>query len=99
MVLPDADLDQVAEVATVQGYPYAGQACYSVNRVLVPRELEGDVRERIAARIADLELGPLVTQRGHLRHRRLLADAAARGATVLGGEDIEGRRVEPGLVT
>ncbi|MGI9540144.1 MAG: aldehyde dehydrogenase family protein [Miltoncostaeaceae bacterium] len=99
VVLPDADLDQVAEVATVQGYANAGQACYAVNRVLVPRAIEGEVRERIAERIADIELGPLVTQRGHLRHRRLLADAATRGATVLGGEDIEGRRVAPALVT
>ena len=36
VVLPDADLDTAAEVATVQGYVNSGQACYAVNRVLVP---------------------------------------------------------------
>ena len=36
VVLPDADLDVAAEVAVVQGYVNSGQACYAVNRVLVP---------------------------------------------------------------
>ena len=36
VVLPDADLDVAAEVATMQGYVNSGQACYAVNRVLVP---------------------------------------------------------------
>ena len=38
VVLPDADLDVAAEVAVAQGYVNAGQACYAVNRVLVPPE-------------------------------------------------------------
>jgi acyl-CoA reductase-like NAD-dependent aldehyde dehydrogenase len=36
IVLPDADLDIAAEVAVMQGYVNSGQACYAVNRVLVP---------------------------------------------------------------
>jgi succinate-semialdehyde dehydrogenase/glutarate-semialdehyde dehydrogenase len=99
IALPDADPDVVAEVATVQGYANAGQACYSVNRVLVPASLEGPVLERMRARIAAIELGPMATDRGLERHRALLADARAKGAHVEGGEDLGGRRVAPALVT
>jgi succinate-semialdehyde dehydrogenase/glutarate-semialdehyde dehydrogenase len=99
IALPDADPDVVAEVATVQGYANAGQACYSVNRVLVPPSLEGPVLERMRARIAKIELGPMATERGLERHRALIEDARAKGAQVEGGEDLGGRRVAPALVT
>ena len=99
VVLPDADLDQVAEVATVQGYANAGQACYSVNRVLVPRGMASELMARLEVGVSKLELGPLVTERGHERHRSLLDDARRQGATIIGGDDIEGRRVQPTLVT
>ena len=34
IALPDADVATVVDVAVSQGYANAGQACYSVNRVL-----------------------------------------------------------------
>ena len=39
IVLPDADLDVAVDVAISQGYVNTGQACYSVNRVLLPPSL------------------------------------------------------------
>lgn len=99
VVLPDADLDVVTEVATVQGYANAGQACYSVNRVIVPRELAGEVAERIRARLPQIELGPMATDRGLGRHRRLMEDARAKGATITGGEELGGGRLAPALFT
>jgi succinate-semialdehyde dehydrogenase/glutarate-semialdehyde dehydrogenase len=99
VVLPDADLDVAAEVAVVQGYVNAGQACYAVNRVLVPPALAGDLLERMRARIAGLELGPMATARGLERHRMLLEDARAAGARVEGGEEVGPGRLAPALVT
>jgi acyl-CoA reductase-like NAD-dependent aldehyde dehydrogenase len=99
VVLPDADMDVAVDVAAVQGYANAGQACYSVNRVLVPRAREGELLERLRARVAALELGPMATERGLARHRALLDDARARGAVVEGGEDRGGAFVRPALVT
>ncbi|MEW6581877.1 MAG: aldehyde dehydrogenase family protein [Actinomycetota bacterium] len=99
IVLPDADLDVAVDVAVTQGYVNAGQACYSVNRVLVPPALHGDFLERFRARMASLTIGPMATERGLARHRELLADARAKGATVEGGEDRGGRFVAPALVT
>jgi succinate-semialdehyde dehydrogenase/glutarate-semialdehyde dehydrogenase len=99
VVLPDADLEVAAEVAVMQGYVNSGQACYAVNRVLVPPALAGDLLERMRARIAALTLGPMATDRGLARHHMLLADAREKGARVEGGEEIAPGRLAPALVT
>jgi succinate-semialdehyde dehydrogenase/glutarate-semialdehyde dehydrogenase len=99
VVIDDADLDVAVDVAISQGYANAGQACYSVNRVLVPRMLEAAFLERFRARLADVVLGPMATDRGPVRHRDLLADARAHGASVEGGQDLGGARLAPALVT
>jgi succinate-semialdehyde dehydrogenase / glutarate-semialdehyde dehydrogenase len=99
VVLDDADLDVAAEVALVQGYANAGQACYSVNRVLVPRHLESAFLERLRPGIAGLTLGPMATDRGRERHAMLMDDARDNGATVEGGALLDGNYVAPALVT
>lgn len=99
IVLPDADLDVATDVAVTQGYVNAGQACYAVNRVLVPGGRSGALLERIRARLDDVALGPMTTERGLLRHHALLEDARAHGARVEGGEAVAGRVVRPALVT
>jgi acyl-CoA reductase-like NAD-dependent aldehyde dehydrogenase len=99
VVMPDADLDTVAEVAVAQGYANAGQACYSVNRVIAPRTLAGEVTERIRARLGQVELGPMATDRGLQRHRMLMDDARASGATIEGGEELGDGRLAPALFT
>lgn len=99
VVLPDADLDVTAEVAVMQGYANAGQACYSVNRVLAPPSITGDLLERIRERMGALELGPMATDRGFARHEALVADAREHGAIVEGGEPVGPNRLAPALVT
>lgn len=95
----DADLATTVDVAVTQGYANSGQACYSVNRVFVPRARHDEVRDAMRERIATLRLGPMATVRGFERHAMLLEDARAAGATVEGGEVVEGRRLAPALVT
>lgn len=100
VVLPDADLDVAAEVATMQGYVNSGQACYAVNRVLVPPGLSGDLLERMRARIAGLSLGPMTTARGLARHHMLLEEARRHaGVVVEGGEEVAPGTLSPALVT
>jgi succinate-semialdehyde dehydrogenase/glutarate-semialdehyde dehydrogenase len=99
VVLDDADIDGAVEVALVQGFANCGQACYSVNRILVPREMEQEFLARLRSGIAALELGPMATDRGRARHQMLLDDARAKGATVEGGALLDGNFVEPALVT
>ena len=100
VVLPDADLDVAAEVATMQGYVNSGQACYAVNRVLVTPGVAGDLLERMRARIAGLRLGPMTTDRGLARHRMLIEEAAGHGGVrVEGGEEVAPGTLSPALVT
>ena len=98
VVLPDADLDIAVDVAVVQGYVNTGQACYAVNRVLIPPELYDSFLRRFRERFAELPAGVMTTDRGRERHVALLDDARAHGATVEGGA-VDGRWVHPALVT
>lgn len=98
VVLPDADVDIAVDVAIVQGYVNTGQACYAVNRVLIPPGLTTPFLARFRARLTELPAGVMTTERGRARHIALLDDARARGATVEGGE-VDGRWVSPALVT
>lgn len=99
VVLDDADLDVAVDVAATQGYANAGQACYSVNRVLVARSRVADFLDAFRARRERVTLGPMATDRGAARHGMLLEDARARGASVEGGEELGPRRFAPALVT
>jgi succinate-semialdehyde dehydrogenase / glutarate-semialdehyde dehydrogenase len=99
VVLDDADIDVAVDVAVTQGYANAGQACYSVNRVLVPRARAADFLDAFRARMAGVSLGPMATDRGLARHHALIEDARAKGATIEGGEALQGAVLAPALVT
>jgi succinate-semialdehyde dehydrogenase/glutarate-semialdehyde dehydrogenase len=99
VVLPDADLELATEVALVQGYANAGQACYSVNRVIAPPLLAAEIAERLEQAVTTLRLGPMATERGLRRHRELLEDARAAGARVVEGVAGDARRPAPAVVT
>lgn len=99
IVLDDADVATAVDVAAVQGYANSGQACYSVNRVLVARPLVADFLDAFRARMAAVALGPMATDRGLARHVTLLEDARSHGGRVEGGEELGGGRLAPALVT
>jgi acyl-CoA reductase-like NAD-dependent aldehyde dehydrogenase len=99
IVLPDADLDIAVDVAITQGYANTGQACYSVNRVLVCSPQLDPFLERFRRRLATIEPGVMTTERGRQRHLALIAQARSCGAAVEGGEVIDDRWVHPALIT
>ena len=60
LVLPGADLERAAD-GVVGGMNFvgaAGQSCGSNSRVLVHRDLEHELVERVAARVEELRIGP-----------------------------------------
>lgn len=99
IVLPDADLDTAVDVAITQGYVNTGQACYAVNRVLVPPSLMEPFLTRFRARFTELAPGVMTTGRGRERHVSLLDDARGHGAQIEGGDVRDDRWVYPALVT
>src|SRR5580692_6553402 len=57
VVLPDVDLDKVAEATAVGGYVNAGQICISTQRVLVHRKVYADFLDALKPRVEALKVG------------------------------------------
>jgi succinate-semialdehyde dehydrogenase/glutarate-semialdehyde dehydrogenase len=96
VVLPSADLDKAAEVGVVSRCQNNGQSCISAKRFIVHEAVADEFERRFVERMAALrlgdpmdestDLGPLATEQGRSDVEELMADAVAKGATVvLGG--------------
>ncbi|MFT3797343.1 CoA-acylating methylmalonate-semialdehyde dehydrogenase [Microbacterium sp.] len=103
LVLPDADLDLVADQAVNAGYGAAGERCMAISVVLavepVADELIGKIAERIAklrigngADAVEPDLGPLITGAHRDKVASYVDIAEADGATIV--VDGRGCRVE-----
>ncbi len=100
LVLADAPLPRTVEAVLWGGYANAGQACASVERLLVHEAIYDRFVPALVARVKSLrvgdpsreevDVGPLVTERQREVVERLVDDAVARGARVLTG----GRRID-----
>ncbi|HLT60799.1 MAG TPA: CoA-acylating methylmalonate-semialdehyde dehydrogenase [Microlunatus sp.] len=99
LVLPDADLDLVADQAVNAGYGSAGERCMAISVVLAVEPVADELIEKIKDRIAKLrvgdgtrepDLGPLITGEHRDRVASYIDIAAADGAEVV----IDGRRVQ-----
>jgi malonate-semialdehyde dehydrogenase (acetylating)/methylmalonate-semialdehyde dehydrogenase len=100
LVLPNADLDLVADQAINSGYGSAGERCMAISVVLavepVADELVAKIRERIAGlRVGDgtrePDMGPLITREHRDKVASYIDVAATDGAKVV----VDGRDVAP----
>lgn len=57
IVLDDADLDVTVDKIVAGTYRRAGQVCFAIKRVYVPKQLAGDFNERLLARVAGINIG------------------------------------------
>ena len=105
VVLDDADLELATEAALEAAYLCAGQSCTAGERFLVHAAVRAEFTERVAAatrervRLGDpfdpqTTMGPLNNEATADKFDRHIADALARGATLVHG----GRRA-PGFAT
>ncbi len=95
LVLADADLDRAAEGAVRACFDSAGQLCVSMERLFVADEVHDAFVDRFVRRVQAMRLsaqldfggdmGSLVSPRQLDTVRDHVADAVARGATVLAG--------------
>lgn len=91
LVLPDADLDQVADAAVSAGFGSAGERCMAISAVVVHEAVADELVPRIAERTRRLrtgdgrhgaDMGPLVTAAHRDRVRSFVDGATGEGATV-----------------
>ncbi len=112
IVMPSAHLDTAAEVATTARNQNNGQSCIAAKRFFVHRDVAEEFTRLFAEKIGALtvgdpmeeqtQIGPLATESGLRDVEDYVADARAKGATVLvGGKRVDrpGWLYEPTLVT
>jgi succinate-semialdehyde dehydrogenase/glutarate-semialdehyde dehydrogenase len=112
VVLPSADLDRAAKVATIARCQNNGQSCIAAKRFIVHHAVADQFLERFVAEMSALtvgdpaadgtDVGPLATEQGRQDVEELVADAMAKGATaLLGGQrpDRKGWYYPPTVLT
>jgi acyl-CoA reductase-like NAD-dependent aldehyde dehydrogenase len=105
IVAADADLDLAAQRLARTAFAFSGQACTSVQRIYVQRE----VRDAFLARLVPLaqalkvgdpqeestDIGPVIDERALQRIREWIEEALAGGAELLAGGELDGGLLRP----
>ena len=100
LVLPDANLDLVADSAINAGFGSAGERCMAISVVVAVEPVADALIEKITARMSTLiigdgrrncDMGPLVTREHRDKVAGYIDVAAQDGATVV----VDGRDVQP----
>src|SRR5690606_25333004 len=112
VVMPSADIDRAATVATTACCQNNGQSCIAAKRFLVHTDVYDAFTEAFVAKMSalrvgdpmaeDTDVGPLATEQGRADVEEQVRDAVAKGARVLcGGErpDRPGWWYPPTVVT
>ncbi|WP_172150384.1 MULTISPECIES: NADP-dependent succinate-semialdehyde dehydrogenase [Pseudomonas] len=110
IVFDDADLDAAVEGAIISKYRNAGQTCVCANRLYVQDGVYEAFAAKLQVAVAKLRVGngmqegittgPLINAEAVAKVQRHLADALAKGATlVTGGNRLGGNFFEPTIVS
>ncbi|UOE43144.1 CoA-acylating methylmalonate-semialdehyde dehydrogenase [Agromyces larvae] len=92
LVLPDADLDLVADSAVNAGFGSAGERCMAISVVLATDSIADDLVAKVKERMAGLktgdgrrscDMGPLITEQHRDKVATYIDRAAGDGATVV----------------
>jgi acyl-CoA reductase-like NAD-dependent aldehyde dehydrogenase len=105
VVAADADLDAAADAVVRGGYYASGQACISVQRVVVVESVHDDFLERLSERMGDVVVGDprdeatrvsaLIDARSAERVRGWIDEAVAAGAGLVVGGEVDDAVVRP----
>ena len=99
LVLPDADLDLVADSAVNAGFGSAGERCMAVSVVVAVEPVADELIDKIRSRMSGLkvgdgtrscDMGPLITQEHRDKVASYLDVAAEDGAEIV----VDGRGIE-----
>ncbi len=108
IVLPDADMDLVAQQTVASGFANAGQVCISAQRLLVVDSVHDDFMNAVLPKVEGLiagnqldegsNIGPMVRESDAVRVESWIQEAGAEGARVLAGGQRNGAIVQPAIV-
>ncbi len=107
IVLPDADVDQAAQLAAAGAMRYAGQKCTATSRAVVATDVIDQFIDRLTQQIQALPLapatdpasavGPLISQDAVDRVSKYAEEGARGGRVVLGGRRPSGSMYQNGF--
>jgi aspartate-semialdehyde dehydrogenase len=101
LVFADADMDRALDCAVGAKFATSGQDCLAANRILVERPVYDEFVSRFAERVraltvghglSDPQIGPLMNEAAVRKQEEHVADALAKGASLMVG----GKRDEAG---
>ena len=108
IVMPDADLDKVAEATAITGFANSGQVCISTQRVIGVGGIYGDLIDSLTTRVgkiragnqldAQMTMGPMVREADAIRVGQWVDEAVQGGARVTVGGQRQGAIYAPTVV-
>jgi succinate-semialdehyde dehydrogenase/glutarate-semialdehyde dehydrogenase len=112
IVFDDADLDAAVEGAIMCKFRNAGQTCVCANRIYVQSGVYDAFAEKLAAKVGAMtigdglagtvDFGPLINPKAAEKVNAHIADAKAKGAKVIlgdNGAELSGNFITPTIVT
>ena len=108
VVLPDADLDKVAQATVQSGFANAGQVCISAQRLIVVDSVYDALMTQLAPKVQGLQagdplrdesqMGPMVRTGDALRVETWIQQAVQQGAELVCGGQRDGALMQPTLI-
>ncbi len=108
IIMPDADLEQVARATAATGYALAGQVCISTQRVLVNDQVYEDFIELLRPEVEAIvtgnpleeqtQMGPMIREPDAIRVEGWIKEALSSGARLITGGSRHGNLVSPTVV-
>ncbi len=108
IVMPDADLNKVAEATAATGFANAGQVCISTQRVIALEKIYGDLVDALRPKVEAItfgnpleektKMGPMVREADARRVETWVDEAVSAGARLVTGGNRHGTIYEPTLV-
>ena len=108
IVMPDADLEKVADATAATGFANAGQVCISAQRVMVNQQVYGDFIDVLKPKVEALttgdplgdavKMGPMIREADAVRVNQWVHEAVAGGASLVTGGDRNGTMHAPTIV-
>ena len=108
IVMPDADIEKVAQATVAGGFSNAGQVCISTQRVLVGSQVYGDYLDALKPQVEGLrtgdglaegvQMGPMIRESDAVRVDQWIREAVDTGARLVTGGDRSGTMYAPTVV-
>ena len=108
LIMPDADLEKVAQATVTSGFSNAGQVCISTQRVPVDGKVYGDFLDILKPQVESIkmgngleqgvQMGPMIREGDAIRVGEWIREALDSGARLIVGGDHSGTMHAPTVV-